>query len=72
VSLHICLLPLLKTIFQEPKWGVKNIVEDKNKIDFVWIFLDGQYTLTHTQLNDMYTEIVNRVHSQIRVIISIS
>jgi len=68
VSLHICLLPLLK----EPKWGVKNIVEDKNKIDFVWIFLDGQYTLTHTQLNDMYTEIVNRVHSQIRVIISIS
>ena len=68
MSLHICLLPLLK----EPKWGVKNIVEDKNKIDFVWIFLNGQYTLTHTQLNDMYTEIVNRVHSQIRVIISIS
>lgn len=51
---------------------MKNIVEDKNKIDFVWIFLNGQYTLTHTQLNDMYTEIVNRVHSQIRVIIPIS
>ena len=45
---------------------------DKNKIDFVWIFLNGQYTLRHTQLNDMYIEIVNRVQSQIRVIISIS
>ena len=34
--------------------------------------INGQYTVTHTQLNDIYTEIINRVHSQKRVIISIS